>query len=60
MVLYTARRDLHLLVLVNVIEHMPFWDLSSKIMLPVFFNHNSSDVTVAKCVHTLHISVFFI
>jgi len=59
MALYTERRDLHLLVLVNVSEHVPFCDLSSKILLPVFFS-NSNDVTVAKRVHTLHISVFFI
>jgi len=59
MVLYTERRDLHLLVFVNVSEHVSFWDLLPKILLPVFFN-NGSDFTVAKRVHALHIIVFFI
>jgi hypothetical protein len=60
LVLYIERRYFHLLVFVNMSEHMPFWDLSSQILLPVFFNNDGSDVTVAKRVHTLHINVFFI
>ena len=39
-------------------EHTSFWDLSSKILLPVFFN-NSSNVTVAKPIHTAHQCILY-
>jgi hypothetical protein len=59
MVVYTWKGTFFLQMLVNTSEHMSVEDLLSRISQPIFFD-SSSGVTIAKPVHKMHNSVFFL
>ena len=56
---YTLKGARFSQTLVNISAHTEVGDLSSTVLLPIFFN-SSSGVNVAKLVHKMHFGIIFI